>query len=117
MISLKNIYPGSSTAAPPPPAVSAYSETEVPPSQLAARLRVWEETGRAVVVHSPQGRHLAVSGGRNIIQVQSSVDLEIHSQPNTRNYTCEKVDNPLHLPTTIVTSSIDGRMTAVLLTV
>ena len=101
MISLKNIYPGSSTAPPPPPAVSAYSETEVPPSQLAARLRVWEETGRAVVVHSPQGRHLAVSGGRNIIQVQSSVDLEIHSQLNTRNYTCEKVDNPL-------TSSIDG---------
>ena len=50
-------------------AASEYIEREQPPSQLTARLRLWEESARAVVNHSPQGKHVAVSGGRNIIQV------------------------------------------------
>ena len=50
-------------------AASEYIEREQPPSQLTSRLRLWEESARAVVEHSPQGKHVAVSGGRNIIQV------------------------------------------------
>ena len=50
-------------------AASEYIEREQPPSQLTARLRLWEESARAVVDHSPSGKHVAVSGGRNIIQV------------------------------------------------
>ena len=50
-------------------AASEYIEREQPPSQLTARLRLWEESARAVVEHSPQGKHVVVSGGRNIIQV------------------------------------------------
>ena len=75
--------PGSSTPPAPSP-VSAYVDAEQPPSKLTGRLRLWEESARAVVVHSPTGKQLAVAGGRNIIQV--SLILSEDKKRNEKTY-------------------------------
>ena len=45
-------------------------DTETPPTKLTGRVKLWEESARSVLAHSPQGKHVAVSGAGNIIQVQ-----------------------------------------------
>ena len=47
----------------------SYPQSETAPRRLACRRRLWEESARSVVRHSPTGRHLAVTGARNTIQV------------------------------------------------
>ena len=62
----------SSTSSSTSTTTSGYIQTEQPPTQLTGRLRLWEESARSVVAFSPSGKHVAVSGGRNIIQVVPS---------------------------------------------
>ena len=51
---------------------NTYLTTSTPPTSLTSTRRLWEESARSVVRFSPSGRHVAVTGARNTVQVVSS---------------------------------------------